>query len=421
MTAAERQICETLAARYPESASAKGGSELRLRIASSFPELSRARPDERENFLEAAERLEKDGIVNLVWERFRAGEELRAIVLSNPADLFARLNKSFPVSEAALAREAACAAATAANAANETDQASLTRTAPFFNWLAENITAADVPPESAPGELARLVADLATLTQALAQYAPGGILAGITPRALSIKLFADSKKIERVIEASRALFRRAERAEVAPPDLSPVARNYPDTLVAGSLTFRLADGSALANESGLIVGLPLVSARRVASVEPSNHASATSPVTTQRPQLLAVENKETFYALAASANRPTALLYVGGHPNAAVQHLIRVFARSGFSLSHAGDLDVEGILILQELIDAAGAVITPVRMDATTFDRYAAHTRPLEDNALKRVAGIRDATRALPGIENLLERILSTGRGLEQEVIGYDE
>lgn len=417
MTAAERLICETLAERYPESAAAQGGAELRLRIASSFPDISRARPDERENFLEAAERLEKDGVVSLVWERFRAGEELKAIVLSDPATLFARLSKAFPVTEASLARDAARNAANAAVA----DPADSVQAIPFFGWLAESIIPADVPPGSAPGELARLVTDLATLANAISGYAPGGTLAGITPRTLSVKLFADSKKIELVIEASRALFRRAERAGVDPPDLSPVARKYPETLIAGPLTCRLADGGTLDNESGLIVGLPLVSALRVASVAPSNPANGTSPVTAKKPELIAVENKETFYALAASAYRSAALLYVGGHPNAAVQHMVRVFARSGFSLSHAGDLDVEGILILQELADASGVVMTPVRMDATTFDRYAAHTRPLEDNALKRVALIRDDTRALPGIESLLERILSTGRGLEQEVIKYDE
>jgi hypothetical protein len=407
MTLAERRICETLAERFPDSAQASGGTAVRLRIASSFPEVSRSKPDERENFLEAAERLEKDGVVSLVWERYRVGEDLKAIILTNPEGLYARLGLSFPVSAAETARKAAREAAQ--NAAGDS------RAAAFFAWLADNLTASDVLPLEGPGELASLVADIATLIAALSRYAPEGVLKGITPRALSVRLFADSKKIERVIERSRAIFRRAERAAVAPPDFSPVGRSYPETLVAGSLVFTLDDGTRISNEPGLIIGLPLASAMRITSV---THADA-SPKRSKRPTLLTVENKETFYALSASENSAGTILYVGGHPNPAVVRLVSVFAQSEFALYHAGDLDIEGILILQELADAANATITPVRMDRETFDFYGAHARNLEDNALKRAALLRDDTRRLLGIEGLLERILSTGKGLEQEIIDY--
>jgi hypothetical protein len=70
-------------------------------------------------------------------------------------------------------------------------------------------------------------------------------------------------------------------------------------------------------------------------------------------------------------------------------------------------------------MDAAGAKVEPLRMDARTFDAYRDHSRELEKTALARVALIRDDTRALPGIESLLERILSTGRGVEQEIVEY--
>jgi len=409
MTAAERLICETLAERFPESAQASGGSALRMRIASSFPSIAGSTPDERENFLDAAERLEKAGIISLVWERFREGEELKTIVLTDPARLYAQINRSFPLFESNAARAAA------------RNEARDSPAAPFFAWLADNLTPADATPLDGDGELSRLVADLATLTTALTIHAPSGILEGITPRALSVRLYSDSKRLERVIEKSRALFRRAERASVDTPDLSPVGRSYPETLVSGSLVFELDDGTTLGNESGIVIGLPLASALRVQRVTPARFLPNEARQSEARRRLLTVENKETFYALSARTVAVQAILYVGGHPNPAVQRLVSVFYRSGFELFHAGDLDIEGILILQELANAAKAIVTPLLMDRMTFDRYAAHTRPLEDNALKRAAFITDGTRELPGIEELLERILSTGRGLEQEVIEYEK
>jgi hypothetical protein len=101
-----------------------------------------------------------------------------------------------------------------------------------------------------------------------------------------------------------------------------------------------------------------------------------------------IENKETFFALSQAAPALpgyTCFLYAGGHPNRAVRALVSLLAESGFAFSHAGGLDPGGILILQELAETAGKPISPLRMDAATFDLYLKCGRPLEAPALKRI------------------------------------
>jgi hypothetical protein len=96
-------------------------------------------------------------------------------------------------------------------------------------------------------------------------------------------------------------------------------------------------------------------------------------------------------------------------------------AESGFAFSHAGDLDPDGILILQELGDIAGKPVQPLRMEKAVFDQYLPCGRKLEPSMLKRTKLISQKTRAIPGMEDLICRIEETGMGVEQEIINYEE
>jgi hypothetical protein len=396
MTAWEERIIRAFAERYPASAAANGGRELRLRTASVFPEIERSRADERESFLEAAESLERDGLVSLVWERRRVGELLSALVLSDPAALFARLGERSPVEECFLAREAAQRAASEAESRGESTGANL------FRWIAASLAPTDV----AAGIDRSTIDKFAKLMRAF--LAQDDTLA-LTPRALSVLLFSDSKEIERLITRTDRLVKKALRADVPVPDLEPLGRRFSDTVVAGKLRFFLNDGSSIDNQTGLELGFPVSSARRIIRIEPSG-------------TVLSLENKETFYAFAARLHAGglpgiDALIYVGGHVSPAVAAIFSAFAGSGFRLLHAGDLDPDGILILQELCRISGRTVEPHLMNVETFDRYLPYARELEDSILTRVAMIDDETRALPGIDALLARILATGRGVEQEII----
>jgi hypothetical protein len=280
------------------------------------------------------------------------------------------------------------------------------------------------PEDAASGIDAAAVHDLHRVTD----YLIGNPCSAITPRALSVRLFADSKRLEHLTALFRTVFRRAEQMSVPAPDFSPFERSFPETLVAGKicLTFH-GENPPLINAAGSILGLPLSTIQKIAHIAVISEKPA--------PEILTVENKETFYALANSVgeiNRTTVnsrfdcIVYAGGYPNRAVHALVAAFARSGFRFFHAGDLDPDGILILQELTDIAGTAcnarvpIEPFRMDAATFDCYAAHARVLEPTMLRRLSLITEATRALPGIGGLITRIIESGRGVEQEIIDYE-
>jgi len=422
MTQSELRILETLAERFARSAHAEGGAPLRLTPEKSFADVLTAGPDAYESFLEAGERLETDGIISLAWKRFRKGEELATIILRDAEALFARLGRPLPSDEAGRARDTARVEAARVEAERPDDGASRA----FFAWLAEGVRPRDASVDEREIDLSLAIRDFARLADALASSAKDGFLSGITPRALSVTLFSDSKRIETLLAELAPLISRARRADVPVPDTSAVERNFPETLVAGPLSFSLDDGDAytgananadIANATGCVIGIPLVTAAkitRVQSIAPDTRRA------NARPLLVSVENLETFYALATGDGHiADAFLYAGGHPNRAVQRLLAAFARSGFAIKHAGDLDPEGILILQEVMDAAGMPVTPLKMDAATFDACLPHSRELEKTALSRVIMIRDATRAIPGINGLLARILATGRGVEQEIIEY--
>jgi hypothetical protein len=134
--------------------------------------------------------------------------------------------------------------------------------------------------------------------------------------------------------------------------------------------------------------------------------------------VLTIENKETFYAL-APCKKYSCLLYTGGYPNRAVNTLLRILSNNGFDFFHAGDVDPDGILILQELKKTIEKPITPIGMDANTFNKYRKHGRKLTHSMLHNIRLINDETRSIEGIEDLLKLIESTGLGIEQELIDY--
>lgn len=420
MTDRERVILEELAGRYHSSAHAAGGRKLRLRAASAFPGLDRRKPDEYESFLEACETLEKEGIVSLVWVKRAKGEELEALVLENPAVLFSRLGRDSPTDSCADSREAARLQA---------------GVSPFFAWLSETLSPKDLDPETLEPRAAT-IADAARLARALERIAQGRTAPKL-PRALSVELFSDSKRIERLLRAIQAQLRRAERAGISTPPFELADRSFPETFIAGALSLRLPGGSSIENPAGCVLGIPFETAVALSAVAPSVPKPALESAgsvasRSEGLRLLSIENKESFFDLASRlVSRPQsgpgpaaafpfdALLYSGGHPNRAVQTLVRRFAESGWSLFHAGDLDPDGILILQELSDAAGQLVIPWMMDRAVFERYAPLGRPLDAEIHRRALLVRPDTLQRSALGELLEAILESGVMVEQEIIAY--
>ncbi|MDR2746062.1 MAG: DUF2220 domain-containing protein [Treponema sp.] len=405
LTVWEKRIAGAFAERYPASAAASGLAPrpLRLRPDRIFPDFDRASPDDRESFLEAAEALEKRGILSLSWVRHRKGEALSSLICRDPELLFDLAGKPSPKTTAETVRQMARSLAAMQSGAD------------LFSFIAENFS----PQDAALGIDVEALADLARLVGFFSENGavrpgnPGQNPQGITIRALSVALYRDSKRLEALAGLFNPLLTRARRMGIAFPGFAFPDRSFPETFIAGKITlcFGEADPAApLVNATGSILALPLGTIQKLGRIIPLDGAE---------PAALMIENKETFFALAESLPGYACFLYTGGHPNRAVRSLVSLLAESGFTLFHSGDLDPDGILILQELREIAGKPVSPLLMDRAVFDRYRDCGRKLEPTMLRRIGLIRQETRSIPGVEELIQRIQETGRGIEQEIINY--
>ncbi|MCL2093997.1 MAG: DUF2399 domain-containing protein [Treponema sp.] len=237
----------------------------------------------------------------------------------------------------------------------------------------------------------------------------------MTPRSISILLYRDSKRLEQVLSLCGHLI--PEEFEV---DLSPLLRSYPETYLSGKFRFAYKNkDEPMINPYGHAIGMYYKHIEAIQEI---------SLVTIKlNPRVLSIENKETYFALASRANfdeedklsQFDCFLYTGGYPNRAVTSLIKILASSGFSLYHAGDLDPDGILILQRIQEIAGKEVIPHRMDRETFDTYSTWAKPLPATVLSQLKKINKETTAIPGIQGLINKIEESGTGVEQEIIDY--
>ncbi|OHE71944.1 MAG: hypothetical protein A2Z99_00245 [Treponema sp. GWB1_62_6] len=417
----ERAILEAFAARYPASAQRRGGRPLRI---SNWVELLPAAfgsASGRLSFLDAMERLAGAGILALIWKKHREGDELAAAVLTDPRALYERLG--LPVPEDLAAGLVGTARKLSAVADDRGDPAA----AAFFRFVAER--ADSLADRLSPRDLADVDA-LFAFDRAEADRLP--------IRALSIRLYHDSKRLEALTAILRPLaVRAASGSETSgstaggPADPLPLPeRTYPEVAIAGNVDLVFRDGSRwpLGNRA-ITLSLPaagqILRIDRAAlpaaspAAEPAAALAAGGAVGGAAPQALSIENKETFHAFVRCPLGFDFLLCTGGRPNRAVRAVLRVLASSGFSVFHAGDLDADGISILAEAASLCGAL--PFGMDASTFDRYLPYARDLDPSLVSRLSSVPAAARELPGIRELAERIRETGKGVEQEIIDYGD
>jgi hypothetical protein len=245
----------------------------------------------------------------------------------------------------------------------------------------------------------------------------------ITTRALSILLYNDSKRLENLLSIFAPLLSRAQK-NVFVPDFSFLDRSYPETMISGKIIFELTNSNTpLVNAEGLVLNLPLETIQVIAAIKPIS----------EKPErkVLTIENKETFFALGSpQKNTPNNIcdydcyLYTGGYPNRAVVTLIKILTISGFTFYHAGDLDPDGILILQNIQDIAVSAglekpVLPIRMDAATFDQYRTWARPLTSSMLGQIKKIREETLNNRDLAELLQCIRDSSLGVEQEIVDY--
>jgi len=429
MTGWERKIINAFISHYFVHAPA--GEDIRnvLRIRSSvfFPGFDTATPDEKESYLEAAESLERKGIIKLVWEKHRKGQRIKTLSCESFEKIFNEADRPFPKNEAENIRRALSDKATAQkNSPDALNDENAQNTIALLEFLSVNFGVREI----GQGVDQQTVEELIRFLEFSFERSH---VESITIRALSILLYRDSKRLENLFNLCAPLLIRIQKKLPslwfsALPERSYLRgklgllpqREFPETLISGKIVIHFKDSQTpMANAGAYIMGLPLESAEEISSIQPVVESS--------RRTVLTIENKETFYALARTQKHHAlesfscydCFLYTGGYPNRAVAALVKTLSASGFSFFHAGDLDPDGILILQNISDLAEKPVAPLRMDTATFDRYAAWGRSLTKPALRQMERIREKTRAISDLSGLLRRIEETGMGVEQELIDY--
>jgi len=438
----KKKIIEALISHYFSSASDTKEERNCLRIRSSlfFPDFDSAHPDEKEAYLEAAEALERKKVVQLRWEKHSKGEQLKTISCENFEKLFKEAGKPFPRDEAektrTMLREKVYKLKKLfVNLKGDTSQAEKVIT--LLEFLSQHFGLREI----GQGLDQKVMEDLVKLLEF--HFNPSG-LDNITSRALSILLYQDSKHLENLPAFCHHLFTRLQK-NISVPDITFIERSFPETLISGKIIIEYKNNQTpLINDKGNIFGLPLETAEKIAfieSISANNKKSSLNQSWLTRlfrkckllfahnkkeKTALIIENKETFYALGTPQKHNSnkhlqydCFLYAGGYPNRAVVTLIKILAASDFTLYYAGDMDPDGILIFQHVRDFAGKPIIPVKMDVATFEKYRPWARNLSKAMLQQMERVREDTRAISGMADLIKRIEETGQGVEQEIVDY--
>jgi len=411
----ENKIIDAFINNYYASAPEAGEHRHALRLRSSvfFPDFDTAHPNEKESYLEAAESLERKGVIKLNWEKWGKGEQLKTLSCENFEKLFEEAGKLFPKTEAEKIK--ALLESKVLSLKQSTANPEKEKIITLLQFLSLHFSPRDI----GQGINLQNMEDFIRLLEFCSEPSQPE---NLTSRSISILLFRDSKHLEKLLALFNPLLSRAER-NISMPNLSFLERSYPETMISGKIVIEYKnEKTALINAGGHILGFPLESAEEIESIKLIDTENEKNVKT-----LLTIENKETFYALgnpqkhskSKELSRFDCFLYVGGYSNRAAAALIKALAASGFSFYHAGDLDPDGILILQHIQDLAGKQVTPLRMDAATFDEYRPWSRPLSKPALRQIDKIREKIKAVPELAGLLKRIEETGQGVEQEIVDY--
>lgn len=376
-----KRILEIFRESFPEAAHYRGGRKLRKGGWDTiFPEVLDD-VDAKEDFLHAVDVLCGAGIVSVKWRHRGENDRVEALYLEDPRQLYEAAGADFPGD----VRRKLIELLTGWRPRTETARAVKEHTRARLE--------AFQPLLLGSGDPSRELADVMRLLD----LHPGES-AGIPLRALSVRIFNDSKRIEAIRKTADTLARTA--LGISLTESLGLDRSYPEASFALRGSLRFADG-AVWPIHGRMVTLPLKTLGGIAGIE----------LASSRPRVLSIENKETFSVFPAAGSGFDGCLYTGGHLNPAVTKTLELFAASDAEIHHFGDLDPDGLIIFEEVARAAGGAL-PYRMDTVTYLRYLPFGYELTENQLKRLDLV-----SLSDLVDLKNLILEHKRGVEQEVI----
>jgi hypothetical protein len=405
-----KRILDRFAEEYPGSAHYRGGRKLRKAgWQKLFPEIE-GDVEAKEQFLGGVEALITRGIVSVKWKRFREGDEVEALYLEDPGQLYSVTGGKRPER----IREEMLAVLSGWKPLSSTGTA-----------VKETVAAKLSAYHPLPVNDAGLLADICTLLDLRPEEAARRPL-----RAVSVHLYNDSKRLEHIIKIADLLCRDAIGETAS--GLLGLERKYPEVTFAADAELVFRDGTVW-TIGGRPLSLPLATLEDVSALRfPERRAGCGADLsadanagTAWKPAVLSVENKESFFvAVGAGAGAGagtgsgtesglfSGYLYTGGYPGPGEAQFLNLAREAGAEVYHFSDLDPEGLKIFEAVDRLCEETARPFLMDIPTYRSYAEYGYTLDRHSIHRLDSVTH-----PCFGELKKEMKRTGKGVEQEVI----
>jgi len=245
---------------------------------------------------------------------------------------------------------------------------------------------------------------------------PDDVREEIPYRVFSVRVFNDSKRLDLFKGAVARLARRHQGEWRALSD-QEILRELglvpnPDHLYFYG-PWRLVDSQGQVvslSEFNPSVGIPSTLAARV------------QKVSVDAARVVCVENLTSFYELVRHEGQGLAALCLWGNPSPASRHLLRCLAEglpARVSLLLWADVDYGGLSILAQLRERVSPRFAPYRMDRDTLDAHLHWAHPLSSADERNLARLQRRP-ALSDMPPLIAYLLQKRIKLEQEAVALE-
>jgi hypothetical protein len=245
-------------------------------------------------------------------------------------------------------------------------------------------------------------------------------------RVFSVRVFNDSKRFD-TLKGAIARMARRHQPEWRALSNREVLRELGLVANPGHLVlfgpWRLVDAYGQATKLAEFypsVGIPSALAAGVQQVRVD--AGRTSGKARAAARVICVENLAPFYELVRHAGHDVAALCLAGNPSPACRHLLQCLAQDlpfDAPLLLWADIDYGGLNILAQLRERVSPRFEPFKMDCATLDAHAHWAQPLSPTDERNLARLKHHP-LLDDMSSLIDDMLSKGVKLEQEAIILD-
>lgn len=232
-------------------------------------------------------------------------------------------------------------------------------------------------------------------------------------RVFSVRLFNDSKRLDRLSGALCTLARRHQTAWRDWPN-EDILREL--NLTSNPTHLYLYGPWRLIDDAGQVITLNEFKPSVGLAASQAQHVQQ---AWVETDHVICIENVTTFYELIRHTVEPLAAICLWGNPSPACRNVLSCLPPETPLLIWA-DIDYGGLNILAQLREQINSRALPYRMDIETLETYAHWARPLTVNDVRHLDQLLRRA-AIADMHPLIEHMLRRQLKLEQEAIVFPE